>query len=972
MSDLKSKSKPTITESKIWNDDFLAVLSELETIYKNKGETFKSRAYKNAYDAIISSRLDITDVTQLKGLKGIGKGTLEKLTTIVNHGKLDIIEKERTNIVNQLCKIYGIGPKKAIELSEKVSSLDELRQNENLLNKNQKIGLKYFDSIEKRIPREEIDLYREVFTNVSRKIKNLELEIVGSYRRGLKTSGDIDVILTSENDADFTTFVNELIKSKIIIEVLSKGESKSLTIGQLKNKTPRRIDFLYSSKNEYSFAILYFTGSKSFNVVMRKHAVDMGYSLNEHGLTNLSNFEKEKTSFTSEKDIFDFLELEFKEPNERYSGAAVVSKNVELKQSLQKVGTKKVKYEGTEFNKDFKDMELGDLIKLIRKASDAYYNSIPIMKDEEFDILRDHLENVAPAHPILKEIGAPIQGSKKINLPFYMPSMNKVKPDSLSKWLLKFKGPFVVSQKLDGVSAMLIASSEKKTLYSRGNGEIGQDISKLIPHVKCISEFDNTQIKDEIVLRGELIINKKDFEEHCSSQHSNARNLMSGLMNSKTIKKKYMKYVNFVVYEIIKPNLIPSEQFNLSVDLGFPTVKYEKKNNIDLDYSSLTLKTWRKSSEFMIDGIIITEDKNYPRKNENPKHSIAFKMVLEDQSSISEVINVVWNPSKHGLLKPIVQIKPINIGGVTVKNISGQNAKYIQSNKIGKGCIVEIVRRGDVIPYIEKIIEPANEADMPSIAYDWTSTNVDIYIGENDATRAKLALSFFSGLNIEGLKTGNLTKFGNAGFKTIPQIVKMTYDDILNIDGFKDKTANKIFNSLKDVTKDGFKSTSLAKLMGLSGIFGRGFGERKVNEVLKKHPDILLQNITEDEYVNLIKQVPGFSNKTATQFSEGIDKFKLFAEELGINIIRNNSVSADVNTVANGILSGKSIVFTGGKDSNIQNLIESHGGIIGSNVSSKVFAVVTKDKSKVSTKIVKAKSLNIPVYSFEEFTTKYA
>lgn len=961
---------------KIWNDEFITILNKLEKIYKNKGELWRSKAYKNASDLISTLKFDITDVNQIKGMKSIGndskKGILNKLTTFVNDGKLEIIEKEENSFIHQLNQIYGIGPVKAAELSEKVSSLDELKEKQNdLLNDKQKIGLQYLDSIEKRIPKEEIDTYNKVFTNIANKYNNLKFEIVGSYRRGLKNSGDIDIILTSDNNEDYINFIDELINLNIIIEVLARGPSKSLVIGKLENKIPRRIDFLNSSKNQYAFAILYFTGSKAFNVVMRQHALDMGYSLSEHGLKNLSTNKLEDKYFASEKDIFDFLNLEYKEPFERTSGIAIVPKenheNLETpKTNLQKIGTKKVKYEGTEFNKNYKDMETGDLIKLIRRASDAYYNSVPIMKDDEFDILRDHLENILPDHPVLKEIGAPVKGAKKVQLPFYMPSMNKVKKETLSKWLLKYKGPYVISEKLDGVSALLVISSTNKTLYSRGNGEIGQNISKLIPHIKNINEFDNTQLKNEIVLRGELIIKKKIFDEHLSEDTSNARNFVSGLVNSKTIKQNYMKYVDFVVYELIEPNLIPSLQLSTSDNtFGFQTVRYNILKNVTLDFASELLIDWRKSSEYMIDGIIITKDEIVPRTKDNPKHSVAFKMILDDQSAISEVVNIVWNASKHGLLKPVVQVKPVNIGGVTIQNISGQNAKFIKSNMIGKGCVIEIVRRGDVIPYIEKVITPANKPDMPDTDYEWTSTNVDIYVGENDDTRAKLALAFFSGLNIDGLKAGTLKKFANAGFKTIPQIIDMTYEDILNIDTFKEKSASKIFNSLNDVKKDGFKSISLAKLMGLSAIFGRGIGERKVNEILKIYPDILLQNLSEDEYINLIIKVPGFSNKTATQFAEGIDKFKLFANDLNINIDRNTN-STNTNVV-NGRLSGKSIVFTGGKDPEIQKLIEKHDGIIGSSVSSKTFAVVTKDKSKISTKITKAKSLNIPIYSFEEF-----
>ena len=173
---------------------------------------------------------------------------------------------------------------------------------------------------------------------------------------------------------------------------------------------------------------------------------------------------------------------------------------------------------------------------------------------------------------------------------------------------------------------------------------------------------------------------------------------------------------------------------------------------------------------------------------------------------------------------------------------------------------------------------------MPSGAYEWTATRVDIIVPQDDESREQLALAFFSGIGVDGLGIGNLKKFSKAGYKTIPDILSMTMEDILKIDGFKEKSATKIYNGLQELKRDNFSSVPLAKLMGLSGVFGRGMGERKANEVLKKYPNIVTQDLTESELTQLIMSVPGFSTKTATQFSEGIAKFKQFAHGIGIDL----------------------------------------------------------------------------------------
>ena len=154
-------------------------------------------------------------------------------------------------------------------------------------------------------------------------------KIVGSYRRGALSSGDIDIIVSGPTDSKvvFNAFLDALIKQKILIEILSRGATKSLTIGQLPGKPPRRLDFLYSTPSEYPFAVLYFTGSKTFNTVMRQRALNLGYTMNEHGLYTMigkKKGDKIKHKFSTERDIFKFLELQYKTPKERIDGRAIV------------------------------------------------------------------------------------------------------------------------------------------------------------------------------------------------------------------------------------------------------------------------------------------------------------------------------------------------------------------------------------------------------------------------------------------------------------------------------------------------------------------------------------------------------------------------------------------------------------------------------------------------------------------------
>ena len=327
---INKNSKSSMT----YNTEFIKLLSELEELMKKKGEFFRARAYTKAKEKLILYKNPITEVNQLKDIKGIGNTILNKLQEYVDTGKLQVLEKAKDNPVYLLTGVYGIGPKKANELVKKhnVKTIAELRDRQDeLLNDVQKKGLKYYEDVLKRIPRKEIDVYEKELKKIFDKVKNKNstFKIMGSYRRGEKDSGDIDICISDQNDDInvFNNFIDALIEKKILIEVLSRGNTKSLGISKLTRKPSRRIDFMFTKHKELSFALLYFTGSKEFNTVMRKRALDMGYTMNEHGFHKLSNgnkTEKLDKYFPTEQSVFEFLGMEYKTPIERANGNAVI------------------------------------------------------------------------------------------------------------------------------------------------------------------------------------------------------------------------------------------------------------------------------------------------------------------------------------------------------------------------------------------------------------------------------------------------------------------------------------------------------------------------------------------------------------------------------------------------------------------------------------------------------------------------
>ena len=984
------------------NETFIELMEKLSDIMIKQGEPFRARAYQKAQETIMSFTTDILNPSDLKGKPGIGDTIMEKMNEYVSTGTLQVLEKEKNNPINIISEVYGIGPKKAKELVDVgITSIESLREKQNnVLNEKQKIGLKYYNDILQRIPRSEIDAYLSIFTNAFNKVKTQEsessvFEIVGSYRRGAESSGDIDVIISSDSPKVFVNFIDFLIKEKIIIEVLSRGSSKCLVVAKIFSSTfARRVDFLYTSKEEYPFSVLYFTGSKFFNTVMRNHAVSMGLTMNEHGICALEEKQKGKKVdhvFKNEKDIFDYLGLVYKSPNERIDGRSVVKKNTSntnnctpcpifttVKKTLKKKDTDKTKTKKqfvfetddpsinvNNFKKNgmnaLEQLTEQQLVSMVTFSNDLYGNHQPIMTDNEFDIVLEYSKNKYPNNPVFYSVGAPVERNKVV-LPYQMASMDKMKPDTnaLVNWKKKYSGPYVLSCKLDGVSGLYTTEGKEPKLYTRGDGKIGQDISYLIPYLQL------PNVKN-VVIRGEFIMRKTTFEQKYQSQFANPRNLVAGIINHKHVDEK-VKDIEFIAYEVIRPVLTPLKQLEFLLSLHTGCVLFCEKNVISNDLLSQLLVQWRKEYMYEIDGIIVTDNNIYERKPGNPEYSLAFKMVLSEQIAEAKVVDVIWTPSKDGYLKPRVQIEPIILGGVKIEYATGFNGAFIKDNCVGIGAVIELIRSGDVIPHIRKVVVPAQEPKMPSVLYKWNSTHVDLLlenITEDDTVKEKNITGFFRGIGVDGLSNGNIQRIIDAGFDSVPKIIKMTMNDFLKVEGFKTTLATKIHDGIRVKLRD----ASLVTLMASSNIFGRGFSETKLDLIIKSHPTILFENESKDSLVQKISGVKGIAQKTAELFVDKIHDFIVFLEISGLK----DKLKMEPMIVMNEShpLFGKTIVITGFRDNFIQESLKKVGAKLGQSVSKNTFVVLTKDKDDDTGKALEAKKHGIPLITSDEFIKMY-
>jgi len=304
---------------------------------------FRISKLKNTLKIIKSFKTQIKSNDELKNIKGIGKGSLQKIQEIIDSGKLielnDYIKRFKKQvkiqkIIDELTTIIGIGPTIAYKLINDydIKSIDDLKKRvesgEIQVNDKLKLGLKYIGKFQGNIPRNEIQQIETYLFSFMKKYDFFDsiFTICGSYRRELPFSSDIDILLTNINVIDdidhdnsniLMKFIINLKKEKFIIDDITSETSKTKYMGfcKYKNKPIRRIDIRFVPYISYYTALLYFTGSYTLNEIMRNKAKKLGYKLSEYGLFKLSTNELIYTN--SELEIFDLLDMKYLKPNER-------------------------------------------------------------------------------------------------------------------------------------------------------------------------------------------------------------------------------------------------------------------------------------------------------------------------------------------------------------------------------------------------------------------------------------------------------------------------------------------------------------------------------------------------------------------------------------------------------------------------------------------------------------------------------
>ena len=606
---------------------------------------------------------------------------------------------------------------------------------------------------------------------------------------------------------------------------------------------------------------------------------------------------------------------------------------------------------------------INELVEKITVANQKYRLGEPIMSDSQYDILIDELKALAPDNEILQKVGHEVQDeSRKSRLPIEMASMNKIKSmEDIDDWC-RLKGiskseNVIITPKFDGLS--LCVNEKTDEAFTRGDGEFGQKSNE---HYKLIgNHLDSNTHRD--VLRsfeftyGEVMMSKKTFLDKYSMDFANPRNFVAGLLNSPDARPSltdcnYIKYgavVNKDYYNT-KQDLIESLNACQEVKVQYHICKIS-----DLTEDLLISLFHKFGTEYEIDGLIIEiNDLSLQNKlgretsSNNPVWARAFKHPSFEQSAESEVIGISWNISKQGLLKPILHITPVRLDGVTVSNVTGNNARFVKDMGLGVGAKVLVKRSGMVIPIIADVITTV-EFQMPDVPnIGWNDNGIElITLTETDEQRFKQVVSFFEILETDSFGEGVIKQLWDNGHKIVKDILNLSQSDLEKIDRFGKRKSQIVWNSIRKATTN----VSLSKLQHATGIF-KGLGSKKL---------ALLEHFTTKPTINQVLEIEGFADISAQSYIDGYDKFFEFIDGLPITIqekVETVKVSND--------LDGMTFVFTGVRRADLEEVIESRGGNIGSGVSKTTTHLIMKAVGSGSSKEKKAIDLGVKIMTVEQ------
>lgn len=641
-----------------------------------------------------------------------------------------------------------------------------------------------------------------------------------------------------------------------------------------------------------------------------------------------------------------------------------------------------------------------ELVLLLTEASKAYYaEDKEILSNYEYDRLCDELEKLE------KESGIILADSPSVHIGYEaveelpkeahekpMLSLGKTKSrEELMEWLGENEA--LLSWKLDGLTVVLTYGDGKlQKAVTRGNGEVGEVVTnnaRVFRNLPMQIPFEG-----EMILRGEAVISYSDFEKinrelpEADAKYKNPRNLCSGSVRQLNNEITAARNVRFYAFSLVRAQGAQlgnsrEEEMLFLKKLGFAVVEYER---VTADNLTDTLDRFAgaiESYDIPSDGLVLTlEDIAYGNSlgvtAKFPRDSIAFKWA--DEIRETNLMEIEWSASRTGLINPIAVFEPVELEGTTVSRASVHNVSVMRQLKLGCGDRITVYKANMIIPQIAENLTGSASAAIPEQCpvcggptqlRDVNEVQSLYCINEDCEAKKIKAFTLFvsrNALNIEGLSEATLEKFIARGFiHSFSDIYHLDRyaQEIQDMEGLGEKSYQNLIKSI-----DKSRDTVLFKVIYGLGIANIGLANAKM--ICREfHNDFERMKTAQPEELCTID---GVGEVIANTFCE------YFRKESNLNqitlLLKELRIAGEEETDLEQTLAGVNVVITGGLEhfenrDAMKEAIEKRGGKVTGSVTSRTGVLVNNDNLSTSSKNKKAKELDVPIMTEEEFLLRY-